>query len=349
MFQSSGAAWIGADAHLRVQAWNNSAARIFGAGAPEMLGTPVLLVFPNAQRPAAEQAFRRALESGALTEFEISDRDRAGAARELAFTISPIVDDRGARRGASVLVRDITQRLRLADEAAWARKMASLGQLAGGLAHRFNNILGGIVTSVDFALSSDEPGKHRRVLEQTAVSLTRATRLMEALLAFAEGDQRPTDLADLTETIIALAERVRPELEAARVRLDVQLEQLPIVPVGRLPLEHVIMILVHNAVEAMPAGGVLTISTRRAADRALVAVSDTGRGIEPADIEHLFEPFFSTHSGPADAGAGEATHRGLGLAVVHGVVQFMGGVVHVSSKLGEGTVFVLELPLAAQS
>jgi PAS domain S-box-containing protein len=327
-----------------MRAVNDSAARLFDADVTRMLGTPVLRIIPPEQRAGPEQAFRKALEFGQATEFEITDRDRGGAPRELAFTVSPIVDDHGLRLGVSVFARDITPRLRAADDSAHARKMASLSQLAGGLAHRFNNILGGIVTSVDFALASDEPGKHRRVLEQTAASLTRATRLMESLLAFAEGDQRPTDLADLTETLIGVSERIRPELAAAHVELELVLNGLPVMPVRRLPLEHVLMTLIHNAVEAMPRGGRLTIRTRREADRAIVEVSDTGRGIPPQDIEHLFEPFFSTKH----AGVGEASHRGLGLAVVHGVVQFMGGVVRVSSKVGEGTVFLLELPIPEQ-
>ncbi len=345
LFAASGAALIAVDRNLHVQAWNHTAARMFGASASEMIGAQMLSIIPHDRRETAVAAVRLAIEQGNVTEFEFAERDRSGNRRELAVTISPIADDHGTRLGASAFIRDITKRIVLAEELARARKMVSLGQMAGGLAHHFNNILGGLVTSVDFALSSPDPNKHRRALEQTAGGLNRAARLMESLLAFAEGDQRPTDLGDLTEIIIDVVGRMESDWAKRGARVELNLGQLPVVPVRRLPLEHVLLNLIENAIDAMPRGGALTVRTWAHDDRVVIAISDTGRGMSPEEVDHLFEPFYSTKTDP---NSDDSTSHGLGLAVVHGIVQYMNGTIAVKSRPGSGTEFRVELPAAGE-
>ena len=120
--------------------------------------------------------------------------------------MAPVVSDDGTRIGASLFIRDITKRLALQREVFEARKMASLAEMAGAIAHHFNNIAGGVVTSIDFAIDRQDAVIQDRVLRQTSKALARATKLMNGLLAFSGADEPTTDLSDLTELVLEVAD-----------------------------------------------------------------------------------------------------------------------------------------------
>ncbi|MEE8170230.1 MAG: PAS domain-containing protein, partial [Phycisphaerae bacterium] len=182
-------ALIATNHRLDIVYWNAAAERMFGAGAETMIGQPVTRVFPEDVRTAVEQLMQAAqsgLQAGDV-EFTLGGRD----GRKLLQTavISPIVGADGAPQGVSVCVRDITQRREQTRQLGRSRRMASLGHMAGGVAHHFNSILGGITTKLDFLLSTLSPReRHRRDLEQIADAIGRAARISGQLMTFAEGD-----------------------------------------------------------------------------------------------------------------------------------------------------------------
>lgn len=336
-----GVALIATDRDLNIRTWNAAAARTFGAGAERMIGTPVIQVVPQERRGIAERILHRAVQTGETAHFEFQHRDAQGRRCELIGTVAPIVTDAGARIGASVCVRDITPSIELQAQLHESRKMAALGEMAGAISHHFNNILGGVVTSIDYANASGDPAVQARVLKQVAPALQRATALVNGLLAFAEGDRRADDLSDFTELINELAEETERSLEGRSIEFTLNLPVLPVLPFPRAQMAPVLRNIVQNAMEAMPDGGSLRIDVTLDERSVQVLVSDTGCGLDEEALSRVFEPFWSTKGLLAD-GVHGAT--GLGLAIAHGLVQMSGGSITVTSEPGRGSCFRITLP-----
>ncbi len=248
-------------------------------------------------------------------------------------------------------ITDITERKRLEDSAHKAEKMEALSRLAGGVAHDLNNLLTVIMGA------NEQVSRHAADSQQAQVpirriqdAVERAANLTHHLVAFSHHQVVEPTVLDVNSILSEMEPKIRL-LAGDTVTLTVALsvECGPVV-MARGQIEDMIRTLVTNAREAMPQGGQLLISTSLKSitgDEAqthgikpgvyvVVAVRDTGRGIEPATQAHLFEPFFSR--GQVQAG------RGLGLASLYGIVRQSGGVVEVSSKQGAGALFEIYLP-----
>lgn len=334
---------VATDADLRIRIWNAAAARMFGASAELMIGSPVLSMIPQERRVFAEQVLRNAVLRGDPGELEFQHRDVAGESRELSGSIAPIVID-GRRVGVSICIRDITKRMRLAADLHESRKLGALGEMAGAIAHHFNNILGGIVTSIDFAQSSDDPAVVARVLDQTNRSLTRASALINGLLSFAATESHIDDLCDLTELLNGLAENFEAACRKQGVRFQLDLGTPRVMEVPRVQLSTILRNISQNALEAMPGGGTLRIGVAPAGDGVRITVSDTGRGLDDETKRRMFEPFWTTKR--AAVGTAQVV-SGLGLAIAHGLAQTIGATISVDSRLNEGSTF--SVTLARQS
>ncbi len=336
-----GVALIATDLDLNIRIWNSAAARTFGAAARGMVGTPITSIIPQERRRIAEQMLRRAIQTGETIQFEFQHRDAQGKQRELAGTIAPVVSESGERTGASFCVRDITRRIALQNELSESRKMVALGEMAGAVAHHFNNILGGMVTSIDYAHASGDDAVKTRVLEQVGGALQRATTLVNGLLAFAVGDQRADDLSDLTELVNRVADEVEEPLEKRGIKFTVSLPKLPVIPVPRVQVMTILRNIVENGIEAMQGGGSLHIDVSLDKDSVIILIEDTGCGLDEAAKSRVFEPFWTT-KGALNSGKDAAT--GLGLAIAHGLVHMMGGTISVTSERGKGSCFRVTLP-----
>jgi PAS domain S-box-containing protein len=341
LFDQAGTAMVAADLTGRINAWNHAAALMFGAGANEMIGANWTSIVPLEERAEAEVMMARSLREGESSELEFAFRDERGESRRLAAIITPIADAQGERIGGLACVRDITNRMILIERLAQQSKMAALGEMAGALAHHFNNILGGVVTSVDFALASGNPDILGRVLEKTAAALSRATELVENLLAFAEGDFRDASLSDLSEVMVEIVEGLDQRLRGTEIGVQLDVRSIPVVEVPRSQVLTVVSNLIDNAIEAMPEGGTLTVSLGADDANAIITIGDTGHGLDTEAMGRIFEPFFSTKGRSATG----RSSRGLGLAVAHGVLKVLRGDIRVKSTLGEGTTFEVRLPL----
>jgi two-component system NtrC family sensor kinase len=173
----------------------------------------------------------------------------------------------------------------------------------------------------------------------------RATNLLHSLLRFAEGDTVQEHLSDYTEIIFSLADDIERVLDANGIRLELEIPPLPVTAVPRAQLDTVLRHIVQNAIDAMPQGGVLGIDGSLENGRLITRICDTGRGMTEEEMSHLFEPFFSTKGE-----LGSTTRApGLGLAVAHGIVQFLGGSITASSTPGKGTLFTVIIPVLPTS
>jgi two-component system, cell cycle sensor histidine kinase and response regulator CckA len=233
-----------------------------------------------------------------------------------------------------------------------AQKMEAVGTLAGGIAHDFNNILTAIIASASLMQRSiDENSKLRRHLDRIFAASERATSLTQSILAYSRkqlSKPAPIKLNLIVENLQKLLTRLIPENIAFKTSLS-DMDLTILADVGQI--EHVVMNLVANSIDAMPTGGTLAIKTGLPAAGALdnfpgceepvnygvLTVVDTGVGMDATTRERLFEPFFTTK----EVGRG----TGLGLAMVYGIVKQHNGFIYVQSEPGHGTSFDIYFPL----
>lgn len=340
-------ALIATDDRLCIRFCNTTAGRMFAAPTEAVIGRPVLEVFPEDVRATARPILERVLRECAPGEFEFPQRDPAsGRLMFLVAVISYIPASADAPHGVSVAMRDITQRRELARQLSRARRMTALGNMAGGVAHHFNGLLGGVTMRLEVLLKQMSPrDRLRKDLEQVAAAIGHAARISGQLLTFAEGDHEAGHLRDLTEVVTTCAEEMRRELTETNVRVESMIEPIPPTHVESRRLRAVLDSLKRNSLEAMPDGGVIRLSLCEADGMAQVRFEDSGQGIPESKLEKIFEPFYTT-KGELGGGAGKNT--GLGLAVVHSFVEDMGGRIDVESTLGKGTTFLIRLPLGSE-
>jgi nitrogen-specific signal transduction histidine kinase len=261
------------------------------------------------------------------------------------------IEFRGRKAGL-VLVTDVTERKHLETQLLQSQKMDSVGRLAGGVAHDFNNLLG-VITGYGELLAGRLPNdpQLKRYVNDILKAAARAAGLTRQLLAFSRKQVLQPRVLDLNAVVAEMEKMLRRLIGEDVQLITVFDESLEGVRADPGQMEQVLMNLAVNARDAMPRGGRLTIETAnvdldatyarsrpgvKPGPHVMLAVSDTGHGMEPEVLGHIFEPFFTTKE------AGKGT--GLGLATVHGIVKQSGGHIFVYSERGQGTTFKIYLP-----
>lgn len=251
----------------------------------------------------------------------------------------------GDKRFLQAIVRDITERKRFEEKLRQSHKMEAIGLLAGGVAHDFNNLLTVINGFCDILMAQqDQDTPEWEPLTAIREAGERAADLTSQLLAFSRKAIVELKILDLNEQLETTFRMLR-RLIGAHIRLDTKLDRgLAKIKIDPGQLDQVVMNLAVNAHDAMPRGGVFTITTRNLSiavdgtpgECVELNVSDTGEGMSEEVRNRIFEPFFTTK------GLGKGT--GLGLATVHGIISQAGGTIVVHSKSGVGTTFQIRLP-----
>ena len=303
-----------------------------------------------------EELLSHLKREGRVASREAEYRRRDG---EPVFVIESAIgkfDDGGVLIEVRQFLVDITEKKGLEHQLFQSQKMEAIGRLAGGVAHDFNNILQVIQGFADHLLTKT-PGEDPRHnwLKQIRVATEKATALTQSLLTFSRKQEQHKVVMNLNTVLQEIAPMLR-QLVGERMTLSLELAPgLGDVEADRSQVDQVLMNLAANARDAMPPGGNLTYETSnvelqsqaagpgmeevKSGAYVLLAIRDTGKGMDPETMEHMFEPFFTTKE------KGKGT--GLGLATVYGVVKQAGGHLWCSSVPGKGTEFRIHLPRKA--
>ena len=349
------------DAHITmdkagtITSWNPQAEAIFGWSAPEVLGKRLSdVIVPTAHREAHGRGVARFLTTGEgpilNRRLELTALRRDGDEFPVELAVTPIRV--GDAWSFSAFLRDITERKQLQQQLIQSQKMEAVGRLAGGIAHDFNNLLTAIFGYTDLLTEElPEGSQARKDVAEIRKAGERAASLTRQLLAFS----RQQVLQPIVLSVNALVADVETMLRRL-IGADVELRTTLAPDAGNVradpgQLEQVILNLAVNARDAMPTGGKLTIETQNVelsemyaearqpvvpGAYVMLAVSDTGVGMDAKTQARIFEPFFTTKE------AGKGT--GLGLATVYGIVKQSGGYIWTYSEPGHGATFKVYLP-----
>jgi PAS domain S-box-containing protein len=346
------------DAGGHVASWNRGAQRFKGYSAQEIIGQHFSVFYTPEDRATnlPARALRTAAEEGKFEQEGWRVR-KDGTSFRASVLIDPIRDESGTLIGYAKVTRDLTERWKAQQEMqatrealAQAQKMEAIGRLTGGVAHDFNNLLTVIRASADLLGRSDLGAeKRQRYVQAIAETAERAAQLTSQLLAFARRQPLKPERFDIAARLGGMGQLLRTTVGSPIQISYVIAPDVGMVDADPNQFETAILNMAINARDAMPTGGTLRISARRAervppvrghaatpGSFVAISVEDDGTGIEASTLLRIFEPFFTTK----DVNKG----TGLGLSQVYGFAKQSRGEVSVESELGQGSRFTLYLP-----
>src|ERR1019366_9572929 len=321
-----------------------------------IIGFHCYQLFNNSEVPGANCPIRQAVLTGTPVSAE---KHYGHPAADCLLTGSPVTDKKGRLLHVVHIARDLTEQKQLEAEYRHAQKMEAMGTLAGGIAHDFNNLL--MVVSGCAELARQDPqvtGEQREFADTVYDAAQRGAALSRQLLTFsrkgvAKNEKRSLRFNDVIRDLQKMLQRIFPKDIVIQTRFAAD---LGLINGSADQLNQIMMNLAVNASHAMPNGGTLTLETRNVqldagycrlhpeiqpGEFVLVAVSDTGHGMDAPTLQRIYEPFFTTKK------VGEGT--GLGLSVVYGIIKDHGGHIKCDSEVDVGTTFKIYFPIPKTS
>ncbi|MEQ1774752.1 MAG: PAS domain S-box protein, partial [Burkholderiales bacterium] len=352
-----------------ITSWNAAAEALFGYAAAEAIGQRIAIIMPAGEEPDIARHSDLLLAGGRIPPTEVVRRTRDERLIHVTRSISPVRNDAGDVIGAAIILRDVSDlkqaeaaRASLEAQLRESQKMEAIGTLAGGIAHDFNNIIAAILGNLELARqdAGDSPALQESLTEIHKAS-TRARDLVQQILSFSRRqptERKPISLAPVVLESVRLLRATLP----ARLTLNVHCDaEVPSVMADATQVQQAVINLATNAMQAIPDGygridirldtvmldaplakaypALRSLYGTRPGRTVRLVVNDSGPGMNASTLKRIFEPFFTTKP------AGEGT--GLGLSVVHGIVEKHEGAIVVESQPGKGTTFTLYLPAAA--
>jgi two-component system sensor kinase FixL len=347
--ESSQDAVIGKTLDGLITSWNKAAEEIFGYPAREIVGQPIVILFPPelaAEEPMILEKVRRGER---IEHYETVRLRQDGRRLDVSLTVSPIRDATGQVIGASKIVRDITEqkalRTRLAEvqsQLLHVSRLNDMGQLASAFAHELNQPLSAISAYIGGTRRLIEAGDRERALQgcdRAIAQVARAGEVIRRLREFVgkgDGQRGVEDLGQAIEEAISLL-LVAAQREGLQTEVGVA-EDARTAFIDKVQIQQVLVNLLRNAVEAMAAAPAkrLRITTQRRNDRIEIAVADSGPGISEEVLTRLFQPFTTT----------KATGMGVGLSLCRSIIESQGGEISAENSASGGAVFRFTVPAA---
>jgi two-component system, NtrC family, sensor histidine kinase PilS len=328
------------DLEGRIFTFNAAAQEITGYQEETIRGRDASILFAEMKEHIGQTL--RALKTGETSpRFETNCLTHEGMHLRLGYSISPLSSEAGETTGMVITFQDLTQVRTLEETSRRQDRLAAIGRMAASIAHEIRNPLAAMRGSIQMLRSEmDNDSSQTELMEIILRESDRLNRIITDFLNYARPRSMTparVDVGDLLHQTFALM-RHSPEIGGDQNIV----EALPAEPLfaeaDESQLKQVFWNLARNALQAMPQGGTLrTTLEKNSHNRLRIAFSDTGRGMSPDQVEHLFEPFSSTTGG-----------TGLGLSIVYQIIRDHGGTINVRSRVGEGTTISVELPMAAQ-
>jgi PAS domain S-box-containing protein len=326
--------------------------RVTGYTRQEAVGRNPRLLKSDQQDRDFYQRMWSTISSGGTFKGRMVNKRKDGTLYTEEMTISPVCDAAGAIVDYVAVKHDITEDLRLAAQYQQAQKMESVGRLAGGVAHDYNNMLSVIIGYTELALDRVDPADPLHAdLEEIARAARRSTEITRQLLTFARKQIISPRVLDVNETVESMLRMLRRLIGESIELVWLPGEELWPVEMDPVQVDQILVNLGINARDAIADVGRVTIETRPVTvdpaycaehpgfipgDFVMLAVSDNGCGMDRETLDNIFEPFFTTKE--------ENQGTGLGLATVYGIVRQNGGFINVYSEPGQGTIFKIYLP-----
>lgn len=315
------------DKHLTINYWNTSMQIITGIVSDKAKSKDILSVLPWLKPEWFD---------GSITS---SGSVRLPEAKTLQYSINPL---QAPLDGYVLILEDVTERKKMEEELLHSAKLASIGRLTAGLSHEIGNPLASIysLTQELMALDMSHPKDReftKEALNTMSSHINRISTIVQNLGRFsrvANTEKRPSDLTELFEKTLAL---VRFDSRFKGVNIKTEIAPTPLVNVNPDQIQQLFMNLLINAIDAMPEGGDIVAEIFAQEDQVVFKLSDTGIGIDEADINKIYDPFFTTK--PPSKGTG------LGLSICYGIVKNHGGSISVTSVKGQGSCFTVKLPM----
>jgi PAS domain S-box-containing protein len=343
--ESSEDAIVSKDLNGIVRSWNPQAERMFGYTVEEMIGQPITIIIPPELYSDEEMILGKIKNGQKIDHFETVRVAKSGERIDVSLSISPVKDERGRIVGAAKIARDIREHRRIERALRTTEKLAAAGRLAATVAHEINNPLEA-VTNLIYLAKRDLPDADRVAihLNMATQELERVAHIARQTLGFYRDTTAPIRM-NLDKTLNDLLLLYEKRLEVRNIRLVKQCVPDAEVKAFAGEIRQAISNLLTNSMDAMPAGGTLTVRIRRThkwnnsdVPGVRITIADTGTGITPEHRRNLFQPFFTTK---ADVGTG------LGLWITRGIVDKHGGLMQLKSGTGgnrHGTAFSIFLP-----
>jgi len=340
LFEHNVTGIIRADIEGKVTECNTALCQLLGYESwEELSAAPLHNIYVHPEQKMQIVEDMRAGREVKHRELQVYCRD--GSIKTILSTPIIVPDAQSGRQNIECIIQDVTELQQLRQELVQSQKMEAIGRLAGGVAHDFNNLLMVMGSYAQMMTRTHDEEKRQRYAEQMLEATRRGAALTGQLLSFSRRQVMQTVTLDVNDSLRHIAELL-PRVLGENVALELKLRP------GLLPtridpsyLDQVIMNLAVNARDAMPGGGRLVIETDIAPAETepslVIIVTDNGEGMEPAILERIFEPFYT--SKPAGKGTG------LGLSTVYGIVRQNGGRIAVESTPGKGACFRIYLPL----
>jgi PAS domain S-box-containing protein len=323
--------------------FNQGCEEVSGYAQDETMGRSWTMLLPDHARERGTQLFDEILSGDPVSAWESPLRTKEDEIRTVLWHVGVV---RSQDQGISSVVmigRDITEERRLQEQVLQSERLATVGRMAAQVAHEIRNPLSSIGLNIELLADEirdhrwNDSGEAKELIKITLSEIERLNGVIGDYLKFARMPAKQLQEESVNDLIQDLVHLVRPEVEGANVVLAVQLAGgLPAIRVDRILISQALLNCVRNALEAMPEGGVLTVTTRRIDEEVGVSISDTGMGIEPEHLDQVFEPFYSTK----DYGTG------LGLPYVLQIMQEHNGALSLDSRPGTGTTITLRFPVS---
>jgi len=351
--EGSPVAFVLTDLQGRIEYFNPRFLQVSGYSAPEIINKPVDYFKSPEVHPEIFEDLRKTITSGGVWRGEVCNRKKNGELFWVYLTMSPLKNTEGTITSYMAMMEDISERRKLEEQLRQAQKLEGIGQLAGGVAHDFNNVLTAIIGYAYLAyLHMQKEDPLRNHLKQILDYSEKAATITKSLLAFSRKQTtQPSrfNLNDLISNFQKFLRRLLPE--NIEIQTHYEDEGLSVL-VDQVQIEQVLMNLATNARDAMPQGGRFVITTKeinldeayiqtngygKPGSYAEITVTDNGIGMDQQTQEKIFDPFFTTKE------QGKGT--GLGMAIVYGIIKQHNGFITVYSEAGKGTLFRILLPI----